>query len=477
MRCNFARPRCSNCETRFTDCGYDVESSSHFHTSDKGWTAHHTWVASTKASAVSSESTQNVVNEINSRNLTPASASIEELLDIEFSTGINNSDGDTIYGMNDLEWNMERNMHEARTSKGLEIATGVGEGVCGNTEDTCWFQGSSSRAESTTRTLPIPITQDGEFAREIKRMAINMIKGTSLMISGLRALEDWVLKLPNFLRRKPGGKMSELAAGNYVWAQMKSFPTQFVKADFPPFVHRNYLTANVSIRAGDLSEPFANSTSIIAMYQSKTPACTSLVSKTLLLEVQRLYEEYHEYSDRLVLHSLQVLIAYTLAIAADDERCKLIGLVVAILMGEIATEVQEKGHYSVSEQNGNFPRWEEWIYAESRRRTMITLHLLDKVIDLRIGDFQSAPCQVMDQIPLPCQRSMWEAETVTEWETEYKNYLQNRKGGQMLTIGDLRASRQQDIKGLNSDVVEDIATWATGVDSLGAMLLTSILAI
>lgn len=107
---------------------------------------------------------------------------------------------------------------------------------------------------------------------------------------------------------------------------------------------------------------------------------------------------------------------------------------------------------------------------------MITLHLLDKVIDLRIGNFQSASCQAMDKIPLPCKRSMWEAETVTEWETEYKKYLQNRKGSQMTTIGDLRASRQQDTRSLDYEIVEDIATWATGTDDFGAMLLTGILA-
>jgi hypothetical protein len=67
---------------------------------------------------------------------------------------------------------------------------------------------------------------------------------------------------------------------------------------------------------------------------------------------------------------------------------------------------------------------------------------------------------------------MWEAETKTAWELEYKNYLSNSKGSEMLKCGDLRQQLNYlDMNSSASNIVEDLSTWSREVDSFSATLL------
>jgi len=74
------------------------------------------------------------------------------------------------------------------------------------------------------------------------------------------------------------------------------------------------------------------------------------------------------------------------------------------------------------------------------------MHLVDMIRDLNIGIEPSSPdCFAMDDIPLPCSKAIWEAETEDAWEKEYKQYLSSRHCGKMLTIKDLRESNNLDV--------------------------------
>lgn len=74
------------------------------------------------------------------------------------------------------------------------------------------------------------------------------------------------------------------------------------------------------------------------------------------------------------------------------------------------------------------------------------MHLVDMIRDLNIGtEPRSSDCSMMDDIPLPCSKAMWEADTEDAWEKEYKQYLSSRNYGNMLTVGDLRESNNLDV--------------------------------
>ncbi|KAK0118158.1 hypothetical protein ONS95_012464 [Cadophora gregata] len=208
------------------------------------------------------------------------------------------------------------------------------------------------------------------------------------------------------------------------------------------------------------------------MYFKKTSACHNIVLNAMFHEVNALNDEIGGCDKHSRLEALQALAMYVIVLACDPKRCNLLSVMTRVAMGEIARKlVDENGDFSTNERMGKFPTWDEWRFAESSRRTLLLIHLMDQVLDFNIGSPNITACRQFDTLPLTCSKEMWEATTCASWEIEYTQYLASRKGNDMLRYGDLRKSSHLDAKDLNNDMVSDIATWASNVDSLGSMLL------
>jgi hypothetical protein len=65
----------------------------------------------------------------------------------------------------------------------------------------------------------------------------------------------------------------------------------------------------------------------------------------------------------------------------------------------------------MSELNGNFPDWDEWVFAESCRRTIMLLFIMGMLLDIRINLTLPSACTGFDSVPLPCSVKLWKAET------------------------------------------------------------------
>ncbi|KAF4635443.1 hypothetical protein G7Y89_g2655 [Cudoniella acicularis] len=446
-RCNLSIPHCQRCERRKLPCKYETIHREATTPADKN-SLQHSWVAGTKSTTVSARNPQNETTPLDQNSaacLDSGNASIPELFELDFNSTVDSEN--CIFGISNMEWNIDEGLQfqaPEDSNQSRDEAESV-ERV--SQPDVSWFAPIPNAGHTAAPDQPIPIPAEDA---KIIDLVYTVMRGTSLVVSGWRALDSDLLKKPNFLKRKSETTSSKLIAGNYIWETIKSYTTQFVEGELPPFIHKkSFIVGRPSFEKEtcDLPEPLANCSSILSMYQKQTPASRNLVSKTLLLEVQRLSEE----SDDVVAYSA----------SADDE---------------IAVEVQKNGFQSTSERMGRFPSWEEWILAESKRRTLITLHLLDVILDLRVDKYQQGSCSIMDQIPLPCSKYLWEAETILLWEQEFKKYLQKRKVGEVRTIGKLRASVNQNTNKLDVGLVEDLGDWAAGIDSFGAMLLTGIMA-
>jgi hypothetical protein len=83
-------------------------------------------------------------------------------------------------------------------------------------------------------------------------------------------------------------------------------------------------------------------------------------------------------------------------------------------------------------------------------------------------------CSHLDELLLPCSKSMWEAETSSAWESEYQKYLCARKSSEMLRCGHLFQMKESDPNAIGSETEEDLATWSKEIDDLGALLLMGI---
>lgn len=103
------------------------------------------------------------------------------------------------------------------------------------------------------------------------------------------------------------------------------------------------------------------------------------------------------------------------------------------------------------------------------------MHLLDVLLNFDIGTPRPADCSTMDQLYLPCGKTLWEAETEAAWEKEYKQYLSTRSCAGLLTIGDLRRSNNLSVDEVDKDLIDDLSRWVEEADSLGALLLNGVL--
>ncbi|KAH7319331.1 Alpha/Beta hydrolase protein [Rhexocercosporidium sp. MPI-PUGE-AT-0058] len=216
---------------------------------------------------------------------------------------------------------------------------------------------------------------------------------------------------------------------------------KFCKGRLPHFVHRTYFGDG---GPGPKAGPLANFKSIAGMYFQKTVACNNLVLNAVFQEVNSLNEEVGSCGTNPRLEALQVLIML----------------------------IDENGDFSANEKMGNFPTWDEWKSAESSRRSLLFIHLMDRVLDFNIGQPTVAFCRKFDLLSVPCSKEMWEAETSRSWEVEYKRYLSSRQGTEMPRFGDLRKLSQLDAKDLDSGLVADLSNWANDVDSFGSMILS-----
>jgi len=96
-------------------------------------------------------------------------------------------------------------------------------------------------------------------------------------------------KLPHLFSQKKAKSAGSLLARSLIWSTIKSQAFAFEYGTLPFFVHRQSSPAVCT--SGDASEPLANCRSIMSMYRQKTEACKKLVLQTLLLEIQRIYQQ------------------------------------------------------------------------------------------------------------------------------------------------------------------------------------------
>ena len=167
----------------------------------------------------------------------------------------------------------------------------------------CWLNcGPSSADEQNDRnsTLGQPAAITVEDGASLLLSLSTGIKRSSAFVTAswpeLKQIPD---SLPNLLNRKPMTKVVSMTVSNFLWATIKSYAVSFSGATLPPFVHRGSFAGHTQSSSGEalnVSEPLANCHSIVPMYLQKTPACTNIILRTLLLEVQRIHDEVRSLS-------------------------------------------------------------------------------------------------------------------------------------------------------------------------------------
>lgn len=243
---------------------------------------------------------------------------------------------------------------------------------------------------------------------------------------------------------------------------LSSFPTLLKKpTTAPPFIHRSRLLP------GHRAEALANVTALVHMSSVKSPESKSFVAAMITSEFERIEKTVltltsgNGPSGWAAIENYQALVVLALLRYFSGD------LLVRDLtaMETLSVRIGFEGMFT----NGELPpneSWEDWLIAESKRRTFVIVFLLGRLFHYRAG-LLPLSCDGTGAVQLPACRSMWEAMSAKDWteETEavfaWPGWDTGRR--KWMTFQDLEKGEAK------------MAVWYAGMDALGMVIMADAL--
>ncbi|TVY45895.1 hypothetical protein LSUB1_G000492 [Lachnellula subtilissima] len=270
-------------------------------------------------------------------------------------------------------------------------------------------------------------------------------------------------------RKAPKRQLS--LSRSYLLCTLRSYPHMIIsRQSLPPFIHP-YYGYGVSTSGNEIDThqyglaPLNNCAAIVKWYSAKNKDNIGFIWGTIRMEQERLLAEYSHYSDQDAVAALQAITVYfLLRISEDNERVTNFDIPLIYTMVEIAMKV--KGVIRKYDNPSFRVTWEDWILAESLRRTMIVLFLIDLLFDIA-SPLHSYKCDgsLLRGLALPCGKALWMASTRDEWEAEYAVQRVKAYGKRQLTYGDLVNFHHREEGTLDP--------WLSQLDDFGTLVMTA----
>ncbi|KAH7233466.1 hypothetical protein BKA59DRAFT_549726 [Fusarium tricinctum] len=263
---------------------------------------------------------------------------------------------------------------------------------------------------------------------------------------------------------KVSNRLSSLQHASRVIMQMLyAYPQMMLRRQtFPPFVNPHWHEKR-------LPDTLATCMSIAQLFAARTPETESFLWRTISVEEERFRDQLYTLSPREVHMCLQVMIIYMMMAMSESgaegkertsrlfETTELIGSRFLDLTGSYCTSEQAEPSFT----------WEDWIFAESRRRMSCLWLIISCVITIESGKACDG-CSALDTLPLPSSKFLWEARSLEEWQTEKAFYDMSSP---LTTLGELVRAKEDSGNLINA---QKLQTWETGSDQMAAMLTLAV---
>lgn len=243
----------------------------------------------------------------------------------------------------------------------------------------------------------------------------------------------------------------------------------------PPFIHSSQTDFERSRGGFELDKPqYILHACLTSVSHCKTipPKDESRLIDLLQGEMAEVYEQRGTYDDFGSLSALQAYLLYALVLffrlgrAADQTFRNTI-----INLQELACASSRRGLMCVAEQQRARPRWEDWIVAEAKRRTLYAMYIFDNVLSAEEGLPTFIGVELQGLLA-PGPKDLWGIESRQEWQTAYDSYMADwPEGG--LRIDELWPTPPD----LNQSEVDKrqqrVEHWLETVDEYGMMIYVS----
>ncbi|KAN0093595.1 hypothetical protein V8E51_016779 [Hyaloscypha variabilis] len=268
----------------------------------------------------------------------------------------------------------------------------------------------------------------------------------------------------------------------YCMSILKSFPGMLCANNgaLPPFIHpkaRASVVGQTDLEDIEkLPEPLAICSSIVRMYLARSPGNLAFIWRTIQSESVRIEDEYRFYDAWNTLASIQAMTIYLILGLLDDSEHSADGNVLMPILNttkSMADTLRPSGWLCTEDVPHELPAWEEWVQAESLRRTAVILVLI-----IHIFNIEHAPglpqCGGLADVPLPSSKKLWRASDRASWEVEYRRqYLEHRRRWRRdLTYGDLLPEGRDEERGELEKV--ELSDWLVDMDKMGTLVTMAV---
>jgi len=159
------------------------------------------------------------------------------------------------------------------------------------------------------------------------------------------------------------------------------------------------------------------------MCQNPLPGSENAAIMIFQREMENIATSGETYDDIFLLAAFQAYLIYSMVLffQLDVTRNNSFRQTM-ITLQELAHASCKEGLVCTADQTRARPRWEEWIIAEAKRRTLYMMYLFDGVVSTQ----ENIPTYLgteLQGLPVPATKQIWEAKTRVEWEQAYNIYL------------------------------------------------------
>ncbi|KAH7262934.1 hypothetical protein BKA59DRAFT_464741 [Fusarium tricinctum] len=243
---------------------------------------------------------------------------------------------------------------------------------------------------------------------------------------------------------------------NFVYRMLKSYTSMVIRGRTPPFIH-----------PAQLSTPLSTCFTLVRICKDPLPGSESVATDILQREMTNLYDQRMTYDGVELLGAFQAYLIYSMVLFFHLSPASMFLRQTIINLQDIACLASQQGLVCVAEQQGIRPRWEAWIVAEAKRRTLYTMYFLDNVLSAQDG-LPTYLGHELKGLYAPSSKSLWQADQ-TEWERAYNSHLAEWTEGtfqldQLWPIPSGASEVEIQQRRIQTD------RWLEGVDEFGTML-------
>jgi hypothetical protein len=231
----------------------------------------------------------------------------------------------------------------------------------------------------------------------------------------------------------PGQIIKEYPTGvsAFIYHVLKSYAAVAVNGHgILPFIHSQQMMSQPA------ASPLTTCLSLVRICSSPLPGSNDAAASVLQREMHSLCELRDTYNEESLFAAFQAYLIYSMILFFRlHQSCNDQFRGIMTNLQELASAAARRGLLCAADQRRVRPRWEEWIVAEAKRRTLFVMYLFDSILSTQMGlpIFRGTELQ---GLPAPANKLLWQAATRYQWEREYNIHMAEWMEGN-LTIDEL----------------------------------------